>query len=312
MTLNSTPARVRRLRRQGVAPTSRTAQPPDLTKASEPEIKVWCPQGFEGLELWRLGGAPIDLPEHVREAYHIAVTTPSSGPAEVFYQGEPFELGPGQVSLCGPGSVFSVRSVSPHGLSAVVFKIQPARVKALLNLAADPPELRGPSLPEAANRRVKARLLSAFAAFERADNFSERDAKLSALVRAVFGSCAVERSSRRPSREHRAVEVIKARLRNHPEHPHRLADLAQLTGLSSCYLLEIFKRDVGVTIGTYLAYQRVAGAKRLLLEGLSISEVALCVGFTDQSHLTRIFKRFTQTTPGRFQRDSLVSSSLMS
>ena len=290
-----------------VAPTSRTAQEPALTTAPKPEIKVWCPQGFDGLELWRLSGAPIDLPEHLHEAYHIAVTTPSSGPAEVFYRGETSELGPGQVNLCGAGSVFAARSVSPRGLSAVVFNIQPARVKALLNLATNPPELRGTSLSKAMNSRVKACLLDAFAAFERADNFLERDAKLSALVRAVFGSCAVERSSRRPSREHRAVKVIKARLRNHPEHPHRLADLAQLTGLSSCYLLEVFKRDVGVTIGTYLVCQRVARAKRLLLEGLGISEVALCSGFADQSHLTRIFKRFTQTTPGRFQRDSLTS-----
>ena len=309
MTLNSTPAPVRR---QSVAPTSRTAQQPDLITAFEPEVRVWCPQEFGGLELWRLGGASIDLPEHVHEAYHIAVTTPASGPAEVVYQRETFELRPGQVLLCGPGSVFSVRSASPRGLSAAAFNIQPSRVKALLKSPADPPELGGPFLPEATNRRIKTRLLNAFAAFERENSVLERDAALSALIRAVLEPYAAERPPKHSGREHRAVKTIKAHLRNHPEYPHRLADLAQLTGLSSCYLLEVFKRDVGVSIGTYLAYQRVAGAKRLLLEGLSISEVALCVGFTDQSHLTRIFKRFTQTTPGRFQRDSLVSSSLMS
>ncbi|ESU46140.1 AraC family transcriptional regulator [Streptomyces sp. HCCB10043] len=52
----------------------------------------------------------------------------------------------------------------------------------------------------------------------------------------------------------------------------------------------------------YVTARRVDLARRLLLEGVSPGEAAGAVGFHDQSHLTRHFKRIAGTTPGRFAR----------
>jgi AraC-like DNA-binding protein len=55
-----------------------------------------------------------------------------------------------------------------------------------------------------------------------------------------------------------------------------------------------------MTPHAYLRQVRVERAKEMLAAGLSISEVALAVGFFDQSHLTRYFKRILGLTPGTY------------
>lgn len=55
---------------------------------------------------------------------------------------------------------------------------------------------------------------------------------------------------------------------------------------------------MGVTPHQYILQRRIEKAKYLLQQGkLSIAEVAATVGFCDQSHFTRYFKRIVGVTP---------------
>ena len=106
-------------------------------------------------------------------------------------------------------------------------------------------------------------------------------------------------------REHQAVALAKIRLRDRLAQDVTLDDLAALTRLNKFHLLEVFRRDVGVSPHVYLTHLRIHEAKRLLAKGRPIAEVAYTVGFADQSHLNRQFKRLVSgVTPGRYQRDS--------
>ena len=74
------------------------------------------------------------------------------------------------------------------------------------------------------------------------------------------------------------------------------------------HLASVFRRFYHETIGEYVQKLRVAHASRLLLDKeISLAEIAYSAGFSDQSHFTRIFKRYVGTTPGAF-RNSLDSS----
>jgi len=66
------------------------------------------------------------------------------------------------------------------------------------------------------------------------------------------------------------------------------------------HLVRAFTRRFGLPPHAYLTGRRVDAARRLLLAGQPPSEVAVAVGFYDQSHLTRHFKRHLATTPGRY------------
>ncbi len=81
----------------------------------------------------------------------------------------------------------------------------------------------------------------------------------------------------------------------------RLSDLAEIAQLSPNHFTRLFKQSIGLTPHQYLIQQRVARAKRLLIEGkLAIADIALEVGFSHQSHLNRHFKRWVGATPKAF------------
>jgi len=82
-----------------------------------------------------------------------------------------------------------------------------------------------------------------------------------------------------------------------------LAAMAGVLGLSPYHFARLFRRTVGVPPHQYVLQRRVERAKELLLAGgLDLSEVALAAGFSDQSHLTRVFRRAVGLTPARFRR----------
>jgi AraC-like DNA-binding protein len=79
--------------------------------------------------------------------------------------------------------------------------------------------------------------------------------------------------------------------------------LEEQTGSNSFRIIRAFRRDLGITPHAYLIGLRVARAAELLLEGESAAEIASEVGFVDQSHMTRHFKRVCGKTPSRFLYD---------
>jgi AraC-like DNA-binding protein len=98
------------------------------------------------------------------------------------------------------------------------------------------------------------------------------------------------------------VRLARQRIDDAPERAPRLAELADLSGISRFQLLRSFAREVGVTPYAYLVQRRVSVARRLLAGGCAPAEAALAAGFADQSHLTRAFRRQFGVTPGQYRR----------
>ena len=105
---------------------------------------------------------------------------------------------------------------------------------------------------------------------------------------------------------HAAVSKVKEYLLAHYEQNISLRDLAEIVDLNPSYLIRVFRNHVGVPPYEFLTQIRMARARNLLSAGMSPANVAATVGFADQSHLTRMFKRSTGMTPGSYARNQLI------
>jgi AraC-like DNA-binding protein len=81
-----------------------------------------------------------------------------------------------------------------------------------------------------------------------------------------------------------------------------LAEAACVLGASETHLIRAFTREHGIAPHQYLTGRRLDHARRLLLDGRTAADTAAEVGFYDQAHLTRHFKRLLGITPGTFAR----------
>ena len=79
-----------------------------------------------------------------------------------------------------------------------------------------------------------------------------------------------------------------------------LAELATVAGLSKFHLVRQFAAQTGLSPHAFQVHVRVERARMLLRQGFSAVETAMLVGFADQSHLTRHFKRVWGITPGAY------------
>lgn len=96
----------------------------------------------------------------------------------------------------------------------------------------------------------------------------------------------------------RAGELMEARMAG----PVRLAEIARECGVSPFQLIRAFHAAFGVPPHAWLMQVRLRRARALLVGGESITTTAFSCGFVDQSHLTRVFKRYFGLTPGQYSR----------
>ena len=92
-------------------------------------------------------------------------------------------------------------------------------------------------------------------------------------------------------------------LASHLDENISLAELARACNRSPSHLSRLFGSQMGVPPHRYLMQMRVSKAKQLLEKtNIPIAEIAAICGFTHQEHLTRLFRRYHDASPGAYRR----------
>lgn len=107
-------------------------------------------------------------------------------------------------------------------------------------------------------------------------------------------------------REDAAVRTAQELLRADHAAVLTLDDLARAVSLSPWHFNRVFSRTVGLPPHAWRNQWRLAQAKTLLRSGESPADVAAGLGFADQSHLHRHFKRAFGVTPGAYGQRKIV------
>ncbi|QAY65788.1 response regulator [Paenibacillus protaetiae] len=99
------------------------------------------------------------------------------------------------------------------------------------------------------------------------------------------------------------VEQAKAYIQEHLAEVISREDIANHVYLNPDYLTRIFKRDTGLSISDYLLQQRLHIAAELLANtDLSVSSVAIRIGYANFSHFSRMFKKYRGMNPMEFRQ----------
>lgn len=113
-------------------------------------------------------------------------------------------------------------------------------------------------------------------------------------------------------RKHRTNPAVSAQIRScrdyielHSEQELKLSHLAKQIGYSEYYLSRKFKKEMGVSISTYIKYVRVERSKLMLVTtGLPISQIADALHFASSSHFSDAFREVVGKTPQQYRTEN--------
>ena len=94
--------------------------------------------------------------------------------------------------------------------------------------------------------------------------------------------------------------------------PIQVKDLSKIARRSASHFCRAFKMTFGQTPHSYITARRLAWAQKLMLESeQSLSAIALDCGFTDQAHLSNLFRQHFSETPTAWRRRYTFKAALL-
>ncbi|MFC9910979.1 AraC family transcriptional regulator [Streptomyces sp. NPDC127197] len=255
----------------------------------------------------RLGrsGPPLDLltarfarhvyAPHAHEELTVGVTV--GGLEVIAYRGGRIHSGPGSIVVLEPGEMHTGGPAAPDGYAYRALYADPSLLGD--GTVGGIPHFREPVLDDPELARA---LRAAHTDIARCPDPLEAESRLPWLLTALARRHSTARATDDivPGAD-RIAHAVRDRLADELLAPPSLADLAAELGLSRYQLLRAFRTTMGIPPYAWLAQYRVHRARRLLESGLRPAEVAGLVGFADQAHLTRWFRRVLAVTPAAYR-----------
>lgn len=145
-------------------------------------------------------------------------------------------------------------------------------------------------------QQLRGRLYDELAA---ADDMSAMIVESLAAEIMIFAS---RREQVSPARRHRWLQKAERMIEDGFAEQLSLSSIATAVGVHPVHLARQFRASHGCTVGGYIREVRVAYArKQLASTDAPIADIAITAGFSDQSQLTRTFRRLTGQTPAAYR-----------
>jgi AraC-like DNA-binding protein len=103
--------------------------------------------------------------------------------------------------------------------------------------------------------------------------------------------------------EHARISQLEAFMSSNLHRPLTREDFGRTASLSPAHLARLYRQTTGKTLGTRLTELRLQRARQLLVSSsLSITQIALEIGFNSSSHFTRLFQRQVGVPPSTYRQ----------
>ena len=133
----------------------------------------------------------------------------------------------------------------------------------------------------------------------------DKESKLLEFLNKIFDKCVDKNIVLKIDNTTQIAKEFKSYIEDNIASKLTLTQISNALGFSPYHIIRICNQDFGLSANAYIVNKRVHRAKKMLGEGMDISQVAIEVGFYDQSHLTNIFKKVFAITPKAYQNSIL-------
>ncbi len=231
---------------------------------------------------------------HTHEEFSIGICV--QGASCIDYRGGALTVGEGSIVVLAPGEVHTGESAFGTYAYRALY---PAPALLTDGILGGTPHFRDPVVHDP---ELAAALRTAHTDLSTCPDPLESESRLPWLLTALARrhSTSLLTSDRLPGADTIAL-AVRDRLADELLSPPSLADLATDLGLSRYQLLRAFRTTMGMPPYAWLAQYRVSRARGLLEAGARPADVAGQVGFADQAHMTRWFRKVLGVTPAAYR-----------
>ncbi len=273
--------------------------------AGDEHTKFWNDPSLGGIDLLRAHFIDHRFGRHAHEEFVIAVF--ERGAERFSVNGSSRTAAAGSVLIIPPGVAHTGCAASEDGwVYRAFYPSVPLLQRVSRDLFGRDKALDELPLTIFQDSNLHHSLLRAHQSLEIGGSALDREVSLNGALACFFQHAFPFAELKAPGRELRAVKLARDYIHAHYADAIDGSDVAAAAGLSLAHLMRVFQRATNVPINVYLTTVRLMHARSLLLCGQSATDVAVAVGFVDQSHLIRRFRDAFGVTPGRYARDSMI------
>ncbi|MFP5213513.1 MAG: AraC family ligand binding domain-containing protein [Acidobacteriota bacterium] len=274
-------------------------QPPSLEHLGKSaEVKFWRDPDLPCVEIRfsRYSGAAFS--RHAHDTFSVGLV--EEGWSSFFCRGANHSIGAGEIAVIPPGEI---HSCNPRSGTEWTYRMFYIDADWLRHAASEVLGVGLAGLPRFSTCTVRdGYLAEQLRHLHRlvesgADRLEKECAMVSSATALLLGHGDDRPRRSEAPREPKAVKLVKDYIEANYAETISLKDLSDLTGLSAYHLLRVFRASAGVPPHAYLVQKRLNKAREMLSKGRPIVDVALEIGFSDQSHFTRAFKGAAGITP---------------
>jgi AraC-like DNA-binding protein len=254
------------------------------------QVRAWKPAVPGIREVFHARFAEHVYPAHSHDTWTLLVV--DDGAVRYDLDRQPHGTGRHEVTVLPPHVVHDGRPATSHGFRKRVIYLDAEVIgEHLVGASVDRPDLADPALRRAVD--------AVHGLLDGADDVLEAESRLAFVVERIRRHLRGGRPT--PPRAD-LPERLRALLDADITGNTTLADAARQLAATPTHLVRSFTRTYGVAPHAYVLGRRIALARERLLDGQPAADVAAGVGFYDQAHFTRHFRRHVGTTPARYAR----------
>lgn len=271
-------------------------------KPADVSIRAWESNGILREKYNYTSGFVEPIPKHSHPEYQFGLSFNCQG--EYRYRGAYNSIPTGSLSIIHSGEVHapSDRTYLESPADFEMMHISPEWLQQIATEMAEKPV----SLPFFSSAFISAdpTLNSLYLAITNPEKSRlQQDVALLEFLSYFIKNYASHRPALSPLKPaHKAITIALEYLHTHYSNDISLSELATIAGLSKFHFCRIFHHELGISASVYQTQLRIAHAKKLLIQGLRISEIAALTGFYDQSHFSWHFKRQVGVTPRKYAK----------